>query len=125
MVKCDNCICNNVCDHNKYGFENCNSFNDKSQKVEMIGKYNTRIRQAISDEFVRCSKERIEVQTEILSINKQLADEKDTMPHSVYCYLKERAAWLEKRLRDLCIELNTWDKAREICLNIADDESAK
>lgn len=35
MSKCENCICNPVCDHNKYGFENCNSFKDKSFIVEL------------------------------------------------------------------------------------------
>lgn len=33
--KCENCICNPVCDHNKYGFENCNNFKDKSLCVEL------------------------------------------------------------------------------------------
>ncbi len=38
MVKCDNCICNKVCDHNKYGFENCNNFKDKSLISETVRK---------------------------------------------------------------------------------------
>ena len=33
--KCENCICNPVCDHNKYGFENCNNFQNKSLIVEL------------------------------------------------------------------------------------------
>lgn len=83
-------------------------------------KYNTRVRQAISDEFVRCSKERMEAHAALLSIAKQLVDEKDTLPHSLYCHLKARTTWLEKHISELNVELNTWDKAREICLNIAD-----
>lgn len=83
-------------------------------------KYNTRVSQAISNEFVRCSMERIEVQAEICSIYKQIVDEKDTLPRSIYCLLKARIAWLENRFSELNVELNTWDKAREICLNIAD-----
>ena len=35
MSKCENCICNSVCDHNKYGFENCNNYKDKSLCVEL------------------------------------------------------------------------------------------
>ena len=35
MSKCDNCLCNPVCDHNKYGWENCNNFKDKSLFVEL------------------------------------------------------------------------------------------
>lgn len=27
MIKtCDNCVCNKVCDHNIYGFENCDNY---------------------------------------------------------------------------------------------------
>ncbi len=35
MSKCDNCICNPVCDHNQFGFENCNNYKDKSLFVEL------------------------------------------------------------------------------------------
>ena len=35
MSKCDICICNPVCDHNRFGWENCNSFKDKSLFVEL------------------------------------------------------------------------------------------
>ncbi len=90
-----------------------------------MSKYDTRVRQAISDEFVRCSKERMKVHAEIISITTQLADEKDTLPYSTYCRLEERVARLEKYHMELCTELNTWDRAREICLNVADDESEK
>jgi hypothetical protein len=33
--KCENCIHNDVCDHNKYGWENCNNYKDKSLCVEL------------------------------------------------------------------------------------------
>lgn len=26
MVRCDNCLANKVCDHNRFGFENCGSY---------------------------------------------------------------------------------------------------
>ena len=35
MSKCENCICNPVCDHNRFGFENCGNFKDKSLFVEL------------------------------------------------------------------------------------------
>ena len=40
-------------------------------------KYTTRVRQAISDEYVRCSAERAKVAAEIISISKQLTLERD------------------------------------------------
>ena len=35
MSKCDNCLCNPVCDHNRFGFENCGNFKSKSLFVEL------------------------------------------------------------------------------------------
>ena len=26
MARCDNCLANKVCDHNRFGFENCGSY---------------------------------------------------------------------------------------------------
>ena len=43
MSKCDNCLCNPVCDHNKYGWENCNNFKDKSLFVELPCKVGTKV----------------------------------------------------------------------------------
>ena len=39
MSKCENCICNPVCDHYRFGFENCGNFKDKSSLV-IDTKYN-------------------------------------------------------------------------------------
>ena len=39
MNKCDNCICNPVCDHNIFGFENCGNYKGKSSLV-IDTKYN-------------------------------------------------------------------------------------
>lgn len=35
MFKCDSCICNNVCDHDRCGFENCNHFKDNSLIIKL------------------------------------------------------------------------------------------
>lgn len=35
MFKCDSCICNNVCDHDRYGFENCNHYKDNSLIIKL------------------------------------------------------------------------------------------
>ena len=56
-----------------------------------IDYYNTRIRQAISDELVKCNKRQQEYLVEHNVVLARLASEKD------------------------------WDQAREICLNIADE----
>lgn len=82
--------------------------------------YNTRARQAMSDEYVRCSKERKSVQDKIIDISQRLANGKNTLSYSDYVDLKNYLSKLESQHSDLTVELNTWDKAREICLDIAD-----
>jgi len=84
-------------------------------------KYNTLVRQAISDEYVRCSKERKSIQDKIIDASQRLANGKDILSYSEYVELKSYVAELESQYSSLTVELNTWDKAREICLNIADE----
>ncbi len=89
-----------------------------------MSKYDTRVRQAISDEYVRCSKERKNVQTTLIELSQRLTNEKDTLSYSEYLNVKRYCDELQTVYSNLTVEMNTWDKAREICLNIA-DESAK
>lgn len=84
-------------------------------------KYNTLVRQAISDEYVRCSKERQLIQGKIIDASQRLANGKNTLSYSDYIDLKNYIFKLESQHSSLTVELNTWDKAREICLNIADE----
>lgn len=87
--------------------------------------YNSRVRQAISDEFVRCSKERKSLQDKIVDISQRLVNEKSALPYSDYVDLKNYITELELEHSNLNVELNTWDKAREICLNVADEMRIK
>ena len=41
--------------------------------------------------------------------------------HKQYLKLSGDAERLRRKIEDLGVELDTWDKAREICLNIADE----
>lgn len=93
--------------------------------VKGVSKYDTRVRQAISDEYVRCSKERNKVHNTLIDLSQRLANEEDTLAYSEYLKLKEYYAKLETMHSNLTVEMDTWDKAREICLNIADDEFTK
>lgn len=36
MAQCDSCKANKVCDHNKYGFENCNNFIPDTDVVGVV-----------------------------------------------------------------------------------------
>lgn len=84
-------------------------------------KYNTKVRQAISDEWVRCSKEKAEAEIEFERLAVQLANDGGNLIHKQYLKLSGDTEYLRKKIEDLGIELDTWDKAREICLNIADE----
>ena len=87
-----------------------------------IDKYNTRVRQAISEELVKCSKRKQEYMTQHAVILARLASEKDTLPYSEYRRLENDREYLAKMQQVEDIKLDVWDMAREICLNIADED---
>lgn len=86
-----------------------------------MNKYNTAIRNAISHEYVRCGKEKAAAEVAYEEITSKLLADNGTLSHKQYMTMCTEAERLRKLSEDLQIELNTWDKAREICLNIADD----
>lgn len=86
-----------------------------------INKYNTRVRQAISDELVKCSRRKQEYMMKHTCVVARLASEKDTLPYSEYKRLEDEREFLVKMQEVEEIKLDVWDMAREICLNIADE----
>lgn len=86
-----------------------------------MNRYNTRVRQAMSDAYVECSKRRNEVRHEFNKLDEKLANEKETISYAEYKRLCRKAEELEKEYERLKIEWETWDKAREICMEIADE----
>ena len=87
----------------------------------MIEKYNTRVRQAISDNYMEYSKTKAMVEREREAVVEKLRTEKRTLPYSDYVSLQEKVERLTKEIEELNIQIDIWDKAREICLNIADE----
>lgn len=90
-------------------------------------RYNTKVRRAMSEEWVKTSKLRFEVGRELEKINSQLNDRdvKTYMSYSEYVKLEEKAKELQDRAYRLTIENEVWDKARDICMDIADEECEK
>lgn len=86
-----------------------------------IDKYNTRVRQAISDELVKCSRRKQEYRNKHTCTMARLASEKDTLPYSEYMQLEKEREFLVRMQEVEDIKLDVWDMAREICLNIADE----
>ena len=86
-----------------------------------MNKYHTRVRQAISEELVACSKRKQEHTAEYILIEARLANEKDTLSYREYNRLLDRREYLFEMQKVERIRYDIWDKAREICLNIADE----
>lgn len=84
-------------------------------------KYNTLVRQAISDKYVECSKTKSMVTKERQLIISRLELEKETLPYNEYIRLQKKSEKMAKEIEELSIQINVWDMAREICLNVADD----
>ena len=43
MNKCDNCKCNKVCDHNHFGFENCDNYIPIGEVIENVSGLETAV----------------------------------------------------------------------------------
>lgn len=81
-------------------------------------KYDTLTRCAISDAFVQCSKKISETHQKISEVHSRLQSEKDSLSYKDYVHLQKSYEILLKELHDLTVQRDTWDEAREICLNI-------
>ena len=84
-------------------------------------KYNTRVRQAISERYVAATKEKCKLSKEYEDIFVRLQSEKDKLSYNKYIELEQKAEELNRKISELKTEINVWDQAREICLNIADE----
>lgn len=87
----------------------------------MMEKYNTRVRQTMSDEYVKCSKRKCQLLKEYEEVAERLKTEKDTLSYRQYKGLECEADKLKRKYENEKIRLDVWDQAREICLNIADE----
>ena len=87
----------------------------------MVEKYNTRVRQAISDNYMEYSKTKAMAEREREAVIEKLRAERRTLSYNDYIPLQEKAERLAKEIEELNIQIDIWDKAREICLNIADE----
>lgn len=87
----------------------------------MIEKYNTRVRQIISDNYMEYSNKKAMAEKELENVNERLRHESKILPYRDYISLQKKSAMLANEIVELSIQIDIWDKAREICLNIADE----
>ena len=85
-------------------------------------KYNSRVRQAISDEYVKCSKNAQEYLAKCNELESRLEKEADTLPYKEYIRLQNESKNNLEYYRTEKIKLDICDAAREICLKIADEK---
>lgn len=88
--------------------------------MKNIEKYNTQVRQAISNEYMEYLKTKSMEEKERERVIERLKFDKNLL-HTDYLYLQEKEERLTKEIEELNIQIDIWDKAREICLNIADE----
>lgn len=86
--------------------------------TKKVGKYDTLTRCAISDAFVKCSKQISETERKLTELHIKLEQKKDTLPYKQYIQLQTAYDAVSQELHDLKIQRDTWDEAREICLNV-------
>lgn len=87
----------------------------------MENKYNAATYKAISYKFIECSKLMKQKKDELAIITDRLDNSIETMYHQGYLELKGKYDRISQEINDLSVELNTWDKARKICLNVIDE----
>lgn len=75
----------------------------------------------MSEEYVKSSKKKAQLQKKCENILESLATSKDKLSFNVYTALKEKAEILQRQYEDEKVRLDIWDQAREICLNVADE----
>lgn len=84
-------------------------------------KYNTRVRQAMSEEYVKSSKKKAQLQKEYADVLDLLENSKDRLTYREYIALQKQSEDLKRQYEDEQIRFDIWDQAREICLNVADE----
>lgn len=86
-------------------------------------RYNERVRQAISDQYVEYSKMYANTHKECLEVESKLncQNSKKNLSYEEYVDLEKYLNNLREEMRVLKIQIDIWDAAREVCLNISDE----
>lgn len=87
--------------------------------MNVVELYNSRVRDLISQKYREISKERQELITRQNELSKKLLDQ--MIPYHEYIAMKDELVSVKAEIRYLDVEINTWDQAREICFQAADE----
>ena len=89
-----------------------------------LNRYNTRIRHAISDEYVKCNKKRDDISKLMSFLEQNLVDFMNgitVLTYKEYMDIKNEIETLRREHDKLTVASDIWRNAREICLDIADE----
>lgn len=86
----------------------------------MSSKYNNAILLAIREQYVMTSEERMKLRSRLTKVEETLETGKDTLPYNTYLTMMNEKDILYKKIHDLTVQIDTWDKAREICFDACD-----
>lgn len=88
-----------------------------------LEKYNSRVMQAVRNEYVRTANEKAELHRKLIKITERLGDTKfmEESQYLEYRGLEQEADYLRKKIEKLEIEHDVWGEAREICFNTSDE----
>lgn len=88
---------------------------------ESINKYNITVRRTMSDKYVECTKKKCAISREMIEIDRKLKDGEESLSYREYMELSDRYTSLSEEYKRVSFEIDIWDQAREICLEIANE----
>jgi hypothetical protein len=91
------------------------------QEAIILSRYNNRVRQAISDLYVKYSKEKSKYMEELRKVQTLLYNQDGNLLHNDYMALVEKEKRINKKIEELDIRIDSMDIAREVCLNAAEE----
>lgn len=84
-------------------------------------RYNTRVRQAMSDKYVDYTWQSNEKHKECQQLENRLFNEQDILTYKEYKMLQRELEECKREYEKLKIQADTWGMARELTMDVADE----
>lgn len=75
---------------------------------------------AMNKRRLECLEQKTKVENQMIKASIDLAIKKDSLSHSKYVLLDKQHKELVDKYHDLIVELDVWDQAMEICIDLID-----
>ena len=90
-----------------------------------VNKYNTRVREIVSDMYVGYSKDKQETLKTLRKVQTKLDNEDGKLTYNDYIKLSKQKTNLQDKIKELEIRIDCMDLVREICLNVCEELNTK